>query len=132
MKTYKPDEEAAQLEFAQKAAKCFGDSPEIRTFTNSGDIEQGELFAVRWGLDADCVVVLKVDEYHEPTNYHNIVDNQKAKEHTRLIVAAPELLEMLKEAVERCEINNCDGEEKEFIEKFNATIAKAEGKEVLG
>lgn len=46
----------------------------------------------------------------------------------KLIAAAPELLEMLKEAVERCEINNGEGEEDEFIEMFNATIAKAEGK----
>ena len=41
--------------------------------------------------------------------------------------AAPELLEMLKEAVERCEINNGEGEEDEFIEMFNDAINKAEG-----
>lgn len=38
-----------------------------------------------------------------------------------------ELLKMLREAVERCEMNNCEGEEDEFIEMFEATIAKAEG-----
>ena len=45
-----------------------------------------------------------------------------------LLVAAPELLDMLKEAVDRCEMNNGEGEEDEFIEMFNNAIAKAEGR----
>jgi hypothetical protein len=60
----------AELAFARKAAANFAQHPEHATF---GNIEPGGLFAVRWGLGNDCVLVLKLDETHTPTNYQQLV-----------------------------------------------------------
>ena len=54
-------------------------------------------------------------------------DVGQTRANANLIAAAPELLEMLKVAVGRCEINNCSGEEDEFIEMFDSAIARAQG-----
>ena len=61
-----------ELEFAEKAAANFAAHPKHSTYTD-GEIVPGCFFAVRWGMGEDCVLVLKIDEYHVPTNYQNLV-----------------------------------------------------------
>lgn len=68
---YIEDLEAEQA-FARRAAAYFADHPETRTFADA-EIKPGCFFAVRWGLGEDCVVVLKLDEQHVPTNYMQLV-----------------------------------------------------------
>lgn len=59
-------------EFVLKAAKHFKENPDNYTFTEN-EIETGCWFAVRWGLDRNGVVVFKLDEYFEPTNYMEVI-----------------------------------------------------------
>lgn len=61
-----------ELEFANRAAAHFATHPKHSTYTDS-EIIHGCFFAVRWGMGEDCVVVLKLDESHMPTNYQNLV-----------------------------------------------------------
>lgn len=61
-------EAEAQIAFAKDAADHFSSHPEHSTFTD-GEIKEGVLFAVRWGLMNDCVLVLKLDEYFTPIVY---------------------------------------------------------------
>jgi hypothetical protein len=63
------DEEMA---FARKAAAHFAAHPEHSTYTD-GDIEPGCFLAIRWGLGEDCVVVVRLDDRHVPTNYMELV-----------------------------------------------------------
>ena len=72
MRQVRVDELNEEIAFAEKAAKKFAENNELSTLTES-EILPGCLFAVRWGLDNDCVVVLKIDECHEPKNYSNLV-----------------------------------------------------------
>ena len=69
--------DAVQIEkdFALEAAKHFSTHPEHYTYT-SKDIVAGCLFALKGGLSKDCVVVLKLDEEHEPTNYCQIIESK--------------------------------------------------------
>lgn len=53
--------------------------------------------------------------------------NDEGNANARLIAAAPELLACVKVGLERLALNNCEGEENEFIDQFQAAIAKAEG-----
>jgi hypothetical protein len=48
------------IDFAARAAEHFAKHKEHRTFT-TGEIESGCLFAVKWGLDNDCVLVFQLD-----------------------------------------------------------------------
>jgi hypothetical protein len=66
------DEELAQLEFAKRAAKKFAKNGQLATYAD-GDLEPGCLLALRWGLGEDCVLVVKLDEKHIPTNFANLV-----------------------------------------------------------
>lgn len=68
-------EELVQIEFAKKAARHFATHSEHSTFTD-GEVVPGCLFAVRWGLGDDCVLVLKLDEMHTPTNYYQLVRSE--------------------------------------------------------
>jgi hypothetical protein len=65
-------EELERLEFARKAAAHFAEHPEHCSYT-LGDIVPGVFLALRWGLDKDCVLVLKLDEYERPVNFQNII-----------------------------------------------------------
>ncbi len=49
----------------------------------------------------------------------------EAEANSKLIAAAPLMLEMLKLAVERLEINNIEKSEQEFIDQINEAIKKA-------
>lgn len=59
--------------FAERAAKHFKDSPHHTTYTD-GDIEADALFALRWGLGEDCVVVFKIGE-EEAANYQQLISS---------------------------------------------------------
>lgn len=63
-------DELNQIEFAKKAAAFFASHAEKSSY---GDIDPGSFIALRWGLGDDCVLVLKLDEYHVPTNYAQLV-----------------------------------------------------------
>jgi hypothetical protein len=64
--------ERLQQAFAEKAAKAFAENPKLRTFTE-GDIEPGVPLAIRWGMDDRSVVVVRLDENHEPVIYGQLV-----------------------------------------------------------
>lgn len=69
-------EEIEQIEFAKRAAKHFSDNQRHYTFSDGGDIMPGCLLAMRWGLGDDCVLVMKLDDYHVPTNYHQLIEKK--------------------------------------------------------
>ena len=72
MRQVRIDEINEEIAFAEKAAKYFAEHKEVSTYTES-EIVAGCFFAVRWGLGDDCVVVIKLDDLHEPKNYANLV-----------------------------------------------------------
>jgi hypothetical protein len=61
-----------ELAFARKAAAHFASEPRHSTYTD-GEIQPGCFLAIRWVLGDDCVVVVKLDDAHVPTNYAEIV-----------------------------------------------------------
>jgi len=56
----------AKIEFAKVAMKWFIEHPEHTTFTEK-EPDDGCLFAVRWGMGQDCVLVFTVGD--EPIVY---------------------------------------------------------------
>ena len=70
-------EELSRIEFAQRAAKAFAEHPQYMTF---GDVEKGGYLALRWGLGGDCVLVVKLDEFDEPVNFHQLIRDQGGRE----------------------------------------------------
>ena len=73
------DEEFEQLRFAEKAAKCFATDDKWFSYSD-GEIVPGCLLALRGGVLDDCVIVLKLDRDHTPTNYARLVRKFKQKE----------------------------------------------------
>jgi hypothetical protein len=65
------EEEREQLAFATEAARHFKSNPECATF--SDEIRPGGFLAIRWGMLDDGVLVVRLDEGHEPTNYSGII-----------------------------------------------------------
>ncbi len=61
-----------EIGFVEKAAKHFAEHPEHNTYTD-GEIVSGGMFAVRWGLGDDCVLVMKLDDSFEPTVYGQLI-----------------------------------------------------------
>ena len=66
------DQERDCHSFAIRAAIHFSDHKEHFTYTD-GDIEPGCLFAMRYGLGDDCVVVLKLDCEFVPVNFQQLI-----------------------------------------------------------
>ena len=66
MKYFSPCKEGKALEFAEEAAKAFRGNPTMQTYTK-GEIEEFELFAVRW--NTECVLVFIISDEMEPTLY---------------------------------------------------------------
>ena len=58
--------------FVKAAAKHFAAFPNHWSYTE-GDVEPGALLALRWGMDGDCVLVLRLDEMHTPVVYGNSI-----------------------------------------------------------
>jgi len=65
-------EEDEKTEFAIEAAVHFSINPEHSTYTKE-DIDSNAWFAMRYGLDNDCVVVFKISDAVEPTNFMEII-----------------------------------------------------------
>lgn len=72
MRMVKVEDEMEQIRFAEKAARYFALHPECQSFSDI-DLSPGCLLALRWGIGDDCVLVLKLDDQFEPTNYQNII-----------------------------------------------------------
>lgn len=66
------NERAIRGRFAKDAALYFQNHPEKTSYT-TGEIAKGELFALRYGLGNDCVVVFRIDENEPVENYQNII-----------------------------------------------------------
>ncbi|MDP2659514.1 MAG: hypothetical protein Q8R28_02130, partial [Dehalococcoidia bacterium] len=60
------------VHFAAEAALHFADHPEHHTYT-TGEIGPGGLLALRWGLGADCVLVLRLTD-EPPLLFGNTID----------------------------------------------------------
>ena len=73
MRMIRMEEEIKIREFALNAARDFNKNKEHRTYTNA-EIKQGCLFAMRFGLDDDCIIIFKLDEDFEPINYQQILE----------------------------------------------------------
>lgn len=58
--------------FANKAAEHFSKNQNHYTFTDGG-IEAGCLFAVKWGLGDDCVLVFRLDTLYDPLIFTQII-----------------------------------------------------------
>lgn len=67
MKMTTISQEQELIEFVQAASKSFEANPQHSTFTK-GQVASGELFAVRWGLGDDCILVFRIGE-ETPTVY---------------------------------------------------------------
>lgn len=61
-----------ELAFMEAAALKFASNPAMWSFSTS-EIHPGCLLALRWGLGDDCVLVVKLDEFHVPTIYSQAV-----------------------------------------------------------
>lgn len=72
MKLVDINTQRAEQAFAEKAATAFAGNPKMVSYTD-GDIVPGCLFALRWGLHERAVAVLKLDDYHQPTIYGDLV-----------------------------------------------------------
>jgi hypothetical protein len=75
---YRLGEEEEIKKFVQLAAIAFGENPQYATFTD-GEIEPGKMFAVRWGLGEDCILIFKIDEDFQPRNYANVIKKGESK-----------------------------------------------------
>lgn len=72
MRIVNAEHEMKRIQFAEKAARYFALHPECYSFSDV-DLSPGCLLAMRCELDDDCVLVLKLDDYFEPTKYQNII-----------------------------------------------------------
>lgn len=79
MRQVRVDEINAEVAFAEKAAKCFAGDARLSTYSEA-ELVPGCFLAIRWGLGSDCVVVVRLDEEHEPKNYANLVRKYEVKE----------------------------------------------------
>lgn len=64
-------EEEALLKFVSDAAHYFAANP--NKWTYGGEPTPGEYLALRWGLNRDCVKVIKVDAFFEPILYEQSI-----------------------------------------------------------
>lgn len=58
--------------FAEAAAEHFAKNKQHWTYSAGDGPVPGELFALRWGLGNDCVVVVRIGD-DEPVNYQSII-----------------------------------------------------------
>ncbi|AUM59689.1 hypothetical protein HOS55_gp087 [Pseudomonas phage PMBT3] len=73
MRAINLEKEEERKAFVLKAAAAFAGDPKMRTYTD-GPIIPGKPFAVRWGADEDCIVVLQLDDFAEVLLYENVVE----------------------------------------------------------
>lgn len=72
------ESELETIEFAKKAGAHFASNPQHWTYTD-GDIVAGCLFAMRYGLGNDCVVVFRLDEGFIPVNFQQLITQEGMK-----------------------------------------------------
>lgn len=72
MKMTSMEEYKELAEFVELASGIFAKDPQVTTATASS-IAQGCLFAVRWGLSRDCILVFRLDESFEPTIFQQAI-----------------------------------------------------------
>lgn len=82
MRITRVEEDIEQQEFAKRAAKHFAENPQHSSYTDS-EIGPGCLFALRWGIMEDCVVVMKLDDNHVPTNYQQLTREYSAEKEVK-------------------------------------------------
>lgn len=61
-----------QQTFVKEAAAYFAKNADKWSYT-TGPIVAGCLFALRWGMGDDCVLLFKIDENLEPTIYSQAI-----------------------------------------------------------
>ena len=66
------EEEEEVIKFAIRAAKKFSKDPILVSYTDD-KIKSGCLFALKWGLIEDCVLVFKLDDNFMPVKYHHLI-----------------------------------------------------------
>ena len=69
MRNVYPNAVKEHLAFAEEAGRHFVAHPEHWSYTR-GEIAEGELIALRWGLAEDCVLVFPIGE--DPTVYAEV------------------------------------------------------------
>lgn len=67
------EEQEDKLAFVKEAAGLFSVNSRCRSYTRDG-IKPGALFALRFGMGEDCVVVFRIDEDFPVENFQNIID----------------------------------------------------------
>ena len=72
MKYVTYESEMSILEFTNRATDHFESNKKSVTYTHS-DIVAGCLFATRWGLSDDCILVFRLDDDFEPMNFQQII-----------------------------------------------------------
>ena len=68
------EQEKELIAFVDKAALHFETHKEHNTFTEA-EIEPGVLFAIRWGMGRDCVLVFRISEDFVPRIYQQAIKN---------------------------------------------------------
>lgn len=70
------EEQQEKLDFVKEAAECFKNNPGYTTYT-SGGIVPGCLFALRFGLGSNCVVVFRIDENFPVENFTEVINKEQ-------------------------------------------------------
>lgn len=68
-------EQEEQVAFAKEAAAFFAKNPDKHTMTRK-EVVPGCLFALRWGAGDDCVAVIKLDDFHQPVIYQQLITQE--------------------------------------------------------
>lgn len=79
----------SKLHFVKKTSEFFHKNPHCSTY---GDVEPGSWFAVKWGMDNDCILVFKIDPDEEIENYCHVIDYKLAQKYTEAFRAMKEQL----------------------------------------
>ncbi len=66
------DDEKNIIEFAEVARDFFKKNTRCNSYT-AGEIKAGCLFAMRFGLVDDCVLLFKLDDNFQPINFQNCI-----------------------------------------------------------
>ena len=80
MKQISLQEAEAKTGFVRKAARYFEENLEGHTY---GELEPGELFAIRWGLGNDCILVFRIDPECTLENFTQVIERESARQYTR-------------------------------------------------
>ena len=64
------EEEKRLCDFAKKVAEDFTKHPEHTTY---GEMNPGDYLGIRWGMDNDCVLVVRLDEFFHPVNFQQAI-----------------------------------------------------------